>query len=267
MKKNGELTLVSDIVKVGTYKFGAYKVISNVLNSTLAPWMGDVIVGKETEHQLPFSRDCAISPTDHTIVTDRNILNSLLSLSKQVLPFNDRQSKKHIIRWCDKYGLPFCDIQSTQITGYFSFPLVKFIDFLFELRDTFWKIESLYGGDDRIKSDACLIYGDNPYMKNPTDFISKEDRQRLISDFVNASNIKLELHYSGDVPKFCNSCADLVSLSRYQIAILLLSGSGCAPRRCKCCGSMFFASRKNQLYGSCCSRQKAFNAKKRKKEG
>lgn len=243
---------MSDIVNVGVYRFEQYEILG------IEPRKKEGTIVGHQHGEKPFETNRLIKPTETNTISDREILDSLLILASKALPACGEKSNKLIKSWCAKYGLPACSIESSQKVGYLAFPLYRFYDFLFLLRDTFWKAESLYDGF----SD---MFDENPYKKNRW-YFTKEDKESLISEFINESDVRLCFEYRNGKPTFYNYAPDIFSLVRYQFALILLSNSESVPRRCKCCGSMFFAHRKNQLYGPCCTRQKRYAAEKRKKE-
>ena len=225
-----------------------------------------IIDGKE------FWTSGPIEPTGTVTVSDRKIFDSLLILASKIIPAFPKESDKLILSWCKKYGLPFCSIEASQQVGYLACPLHQFRYFLVRLCDTFWKAESMCGED----TDSLIEYGidnnffDGPFLSNPykkrEKYFTKERKESFISEFLNEANLRFRFEYRNGVPTFYNFAEDIVSLAKYQFALILLSNSERIPRRCKCCGSMFFAHRKNQLYGPCCSRQKRYAAEKRRKE-
>lgn len=258
MKANGSILTLSDIVRVGIYKFDEYKILEN---NRLK-----YIVGHK-HGEKPFEINRPIEPTEMGTISDRDILDSLMVLASNAP--NSKDSDGLFLTWCQRYGLPFCSSSASQKVGYLACPLTPFRDFLFLLRDAFWKAESLCEDFEIEHSiDNIYIVGDNPYRKQGSHF-SKEGKETLISDFVNGADLKFCFEYRNGTPTFYNYAADIMALVKYQFALVLLSNGESVPRRCKCCGSMFFANRKNKLYGPCCSRQKRYAAEKRKraKEG
>lgn len=282
MKANGAPLLLSDIVCVGVYKFDEYKIIE-VGEDKSGLHQNCFLIGRSKGEQ-PFQvrktvidgaelwRSRSIKPTGTDTVSDREIFDSLLILSSKVLPAFPKESNKLILSWCKKFGLPFCSAEASQQVGYLACPLHQFRHFLICLRDTFWKVESLCGED----TDSLIEYGidsnlfDGLFLRNPyqeqDEHFTKERKESLISEFLNEANLRLLFEYRNSTPTFYNYAEDIVSLAKYQFALILLSSGESVPRRCKCCGSMFFASRKNKLYGPCCNRQKRYAAEKRKKE-
>ncbi len=259
MKANGNPLLLSDVVRVGVYRFEGYKILDNAQHKA-------VIVGYAHE-QRAFEDNVPIKPTAVITVSDRLILDSLLILASKVFSVVKEKSDKLILKWCETYGLPFCSIEASQHTGYLACPIDKFRDFLFILRDTFWKCESLHEDilfEPGVGNSAS--FNRNPYKKYGQALTFTEGKkQALIAEFINTANFRLCFEYSDGKPTLYNYADDIISLIRYQLALILLSDGESIPRRCKCCGSMFFARRKNQLYGPCCTRQKRYAAEKRKK--
>ncbi len=257
MKENGTILTLSDFVNIGVYRFKKYE----ILGVDRSKRQG-TIVGHDDEK--PFEVNRPIAPTEKCTVSDREILDSLLTLASKAIPICGEKSDKLIRSWCEKYGLPACSVEESRQVGYLAFPLYRFYDFLFLLRDTFWKAESIYSEDFPQKYDIDL-FTENPYKKRDA-YFTKENKEDLISCFINETNMMLCFEYRNGKPTFYNYAPDIISLVRYQFALILLSNGESVPRRCKCCGSMFFAHRKNQLYGPCCSRQKRYAAEKRRKE-
>lgn len=243
---------LSDIVNVGVYRFEEYE----ILEVDPRQRKGTIVGHKHGEK--PFETNRVIEPTEKCTVSDRALLDSLLILASKAIPIYGEKSNNLIRSWCVNYGLPACSIETSRQIGYLAFPLYRFYDFLFLLRETFLKAESM---NDSF-SDTV---DENPYKRKKWRF-RKEEKESLISDFINESNLGLCFQYRNGTPTLYNYAPDIISLARYQFALMLLSNYESVPRRCKCCGSMFFAHRKNQLYGPCCTRQKRYAAEKRKKE-
>lgn len=269
IKKNGGILTLSDVVSVGVYEFEEYEILGNTEDRISCKT--NVFVAGHRSGVKPFEKNMPIESTGTIVVSDRSIFDSLLILASKALPIYGKKSHNLVLSWCEKYGIPFCSIEASQRVGYLAFPLYKFYDFLFRLRDTFWKVESMCCED----TDSLIEYGvdsnifeENPYRRlNPlSNHFSEDVKKSLISEFVNKSDLSFRFEYRNGIPTFYNYADDIVSLAKYQFAMILLSSSERAPRRCKCCGSMFFAYRKNQLYGPCCSRQKYYAKEKRRKE-
>lgn len=258
IKTNGIILPLSDVVSVGIYKFEEYEILKSAQHK-------DVIVGHEYGEK-PFETKLPIKPTGTVTISDRGVFDSLMILASKALPVFRKDSDKQVLSWCKKYGLPFCSIEASQQVGYLACPLWEFYNFLFSLRDAFWKVESLYE-DFSVEHgiDNVHFFTRNPYREQDH-YFTKERKQSLISEFINAADLGLCFEYRNGKPTFYNYAKSMISLTRYQFALILLSNSESVPRRCKCCGSMFFAHRKNQLYGPCCTRQKRYAAEKRKKE-
>lgn len=254
IKANGAIIALSDIVSVGVYKFEEYEITECDTRK--------YIVG-HGHNEKPFESNRAIKPTGVVTISERSILDSLLILASRVLLALPKKSDNLILSWCKTYGLPFCSIEASQQIGYIACPLTRFRDFLFLLRDTFWKVESMY--EDFCTEHDVNTFGKNPYTKQSKHF-TKGNKESLVSDFVNRADLRLCFEYRNDTPTFYNYAPNIVSLATYQFALTLVSNGESVPRRCKCCGSMFFASRKNKLYGPCCNRQKRYAAEKRRRE-
>lgn len=252
MKANGATLTLSDIVKVGFYKFDKYEILE------VDPYQRKGTIVGHKHGEKPFEVNRVIEPTEKCTVSDRALLDSLLILASKAIPIYGEKSNNLIRSWCMKYGLPACSIETSQQIGYIAFPLYRFYDFLFLLRDTFWKAESMH-------DSLSDVFGENPYKRGRWYFM-KEEKESLISDFINESDLGLCFAYRNGTPTLYNYAPDIISLVRYQFALILLSNCESVPRRCKCCGSMFFAHRKNQLYGPCCTRQKRYAAERRKRD-
>lgn len=250
----------ADPVTVGQYRFDEYKWQSDVLRGATL-WDRDVIVGINRGATMSGER-LAIAPTDEVTVDSREVLDSLLVLASQAIPFTEKKSKNLLLRWCNRFGLPFCSIDASQKVGNLACSVRDFALFLFLLRDTFWKIESLQNG---ISQGPDLDFGRNPYFRIDGRF-STEEREKLISEFINDANIKLKVQYSNGEPMIYTNAGNLIDLAKYQLALLLFSRDKSTPKRCKCCNSMFLSQRKNQLYCRDCSPQKNYS-KKRRQQG
>lgn len=253
MKSTGITLPLSDIVNVGVYRFDEY----DTIGVDHCEHKG-FIVGHQ-RGEKPFGTRRWIEPTETDITSDRSILDSLLILASKALPIRGEKSDRLVRSWCVKYGLPACTVEASQQVGYLAFPLFQFYDFLFFLRDAFWKAESIHDGF------SSNVFDENPYKRNSW-YFTRERKETLISEFINKADIRLHFEYKNGSPMFYNYAPDIISLVRYQFALTLLSDIERAPRRCKCCGSMFFAHRSNQLYGPCCTRQKRYAAERRRKE-
>lgn len=272
IKKNGTILPLSDIVSVGVYNFSEYEILA-VGEGRDDLQKKRLIVG-HASGEKPFTNwtDVPIGPTGTITVSDRKIFDSLLVLSSKVFSAFPEESNELILSWCKKYGLPFCSSEASKQTGYLAFPIDYFRNtFLFLLRDTFWKVESMCYED----TDSLLEYGidrnifeENPYRKKGrlSNYFTENVKKSLISNFINEADLKFRFEYRNGVPTFYNYAEDIVSLAKYQFAIILMSSSERVPRHCKCCGSMFFAYRKNQLYCSNCNRQKYYAKQKRQRE-
>lgn len=260
IKPNGIVLPLSDIVRVGVYEFEEYEIVEN-------PTHKYVIVGHE-HGEKPFETNRSIAPTGVKTVSDRSTLDSLLLLASKTPSTLTEDRNKLILLWCEKYGLPFCSIEASQHIGYLACPLHHFLNFLFFLQDAFWKAESMYE-DFSVENgiDNITMLDKNPYKNRKwSEYFTKEKKESLISEFINKANFSLCFEYRNGRPTLYNYASNLISLTQYQFALILLSNNESVPRHCKCCGSMFFAHRKNQLYGPCCTRQKRYAAEKRRKE-
>lgn len=281
IKKNGTILPLSDIVSVGVYKFDEYEILT-VGKDKNGLHENRILVG-HSRGQQPFEKRkeiidgmelCTtgpIEPTGTDIVSDRKIFDSLLVLASKVFPALPKKSEKLILSWCEEYGLPFCSGEASKQVGYLACPLHQFRYFLNRLRDTFWKVESMCDED----TDSLIEYGvdnsifeENPYRRRDclSKYFTEDAKKSLITDFINEANLNLCFEYRDGVPTFYNYAEDIVSLAKYQFAIILMSSSERVPRHCKCCGSMFFAYRKNQLYCPYCNRQKYYAKQKRQRE-
>lgn len=266
IKANGSILTLSDIVSVGVYEFEKYEILGNTKDRNSL--RNNVFVVGHADGEKPFEANIPIEPTGTIVVSNRDIFDSLLILASEALPIVEKKSHDLILLWCKKYGLPFCSVDASKQNGYLAFPLYKFYDFLFSLRDTFLKVESMHE-DFTVEHDIdANFFDENPYKRQNSlsDYFTEEIKRSLIAEFINEANLSLRFEYRSEIPTFYNYAEDIISLVKYQFALILVSNSERVPRRCKCCGSMFFAHRKNQLYGPCCSRQKRYAAERRRRE-
>lgn len=169
IKANGAIIALSDIVSVNVYKFEAYKITESDTRK--------YIVG-HGRNEKPFGTNRAIEPTEVATISDRSILDSLLILASRALLALPKDSDNLILSWCKMHGLPFCSIEASQRVGYIACPLTQFRDFLFLLRDTFWKVESMY--ENFCAEHDVDAFGKNPYMKQSKHF-TKGKKERIFS--------------------------------------------------------------------------------------
>lgn len=248
---SGKLAVRSDKVETDIWKYKKYTLVMDTSNNMAWHINRSYIKGIDTDR-------VAIAPTETAVFDNRELLDSLIALSSDIVDYSKREKK--ILKWLEKYGLPFVDVEASIAEHAFVCPLGTFMRFLWELRDVILKIEA-------INSTGITISGKpnanrNPYINGSG--IWQESRiEQLISEWLNDASISIKTKFENHEPTLFLASSSVLDTAKYQLALLLLCNEGISPRRCACCNSYFIPSRENQKYCSFCSPQKRYAQRKR----
>lgn len=251
---SGKLAVRSDNVETDIWKYKQYVLALDTSNGMAWLTNSSYIKGIDAGR-------VEIAPTETAVLDNRELLDSLIALSSAVVDYRKRE--KEILKWLEKYGLPFVDVEASQAAHAFVCPLGTFMEFLFELRDVILKIGA-------INSAGITISGKPNANHNPyTPYVNgggiwQESRiEQLISEWLNDASISIKTKFENHEPKIFLASGSVLDTAKYQLALLLLCNEGISPRRCACCNSYFIPSRENQKYCSFCSPQKRYAQRKR----
>lgn len=248
---SGKLAVRSDRVETDIWKYKKYTLALDTSNGMAWHTNSSYIKGIDIDR-------VEIAPTGTAILDNRELLDSLIALSSAVVDYRKRE--KEILKWLEKYGLPFVDAEASQTTHAFVCPLGTFMEFLWELRDVILKIEAI--NNTGISISGKPNTNRNPYING--NLIWQESRiEQLISEWLNDASISIKIKFENHEPKLFLASGSVLDTAKYQLALLLLCNEGISPRRCACCNSYFIPSRENQKYCSFCSPQKHYAQRKR----
>ena len=244
---SGKLPVKADKIETGLWKCDKYSI---KLDKSSTGWHSNnsCIIGDSQRPEL--------EPTEMESFGSRELLDSLIALSNDVVDY--RKRKKRIIDWVKRYGLPFVDEDMSEEAHSFVCPLGKFMEFLWELRDVILKIETINREDFNLSGGRKTV--NNPYNKAKW---SDDKLERLISEWVNDASVSVRIRFENHSPHLFLVADSILSVAKYQLALLLLCNEGITPKRCACCNSYFLPSRENQIYCPYCSPQKHYARKRR----
>lgn len=243
---SGKLAVRSDRVETDIWKYKKYTLVMDASNNMAWHIDGSYIKGIDTDR-------VAIVPTETAVFDNRELLDSLIALSSDIVDYSKREKK--ILKWLEKYGLPFVDVEASQAEHAFVCPLGPFMEFLWELRDVILKIEAINNTGISISGKPNTNL--NPYI-NGNLVWQESSIEDLICEWLNDASISIKTKFENHEPTLFLASNSVLDTGKYQLALLLLSNEGISPRRCACCNSHFIPRRENQKYCSFCSPQKRY---------
>ena len=251
---SGKLAVKSDKVETSIWKYEKYMLVLDNSNNMAWHSKSSYIKGIDSDR-------VAIVPTETAILDNRELLDSLIALSSDVIDYHKREKK--ILKWFEKYGLPFVDVEASQAEHAFVCPLGTFMEFLWELRDVILKIEAINSAGITISGKSNANH--NPYIPyiNGNGIWQENRIEQLISEWLNEASISIKTKFENHEPTLFLASSSVLDTAKYQLALLLLCNEGISPRRCACCNSYFIPNRENQKYCSFCSPQKRYAQRKR----
>lgn len=274
-EETGKTLMIAQRVKLYIPYFEHYEVKADKNNSFM-----DYIIGYNKK-DVPFEvKNIAAQYTD-----SRAILDSLLHLNFKVinnLKYSRQRQYKEIIKWCEKYGLPFqkgigavisnnlpiisCENENPYAEkGFYAFSTEMFFKELATLYNYFIFVlackPNLYIGleENRDRIHNKQIY----YIKSKH---SEEEIQKQLLKYFKEIRFKMDIEFDGErfflIPTFYN----LFELAKYQLLLLYNADVTTGIKECKCCGELFSCVHRSQKFCSNCSPQKYYQRKKRAKQ-